>query len=107
MKPILMALAAASALALPIAALAQTDAALTRAQVRAELEQLEQAGYYPGRGEDPGYPAAIQAAEARVSSRNDATGYGGAMSGASATGARAVMRPASAQEMKPIYFGGQ
>lgn len=41
------------------------QAPVTRAQVKAELVQLEAAGYQPG-GDDVYYPADIQAAEQRV-----------------------------------------
>jgi hypothetical protein len=104
MRSTAIAIAAASALALPVTALCQTDAAPTRAQVRAELQQLEQAGYDPAKGEDPSYPTDIQAAEARVSSES---GYGGVTSGASASGSRAITRPATTEEMKQLYFGGE
>lgn len=107
MRSIAIAVAAASALSVPLAAFSQTDASLTRAQVRAELQQLEQAGYTPARGEDPNYPVEIQAAEARVSTQNGATAYGGAMSGSSGAGSRSVVRPASTEDLKQIYFGGQ
>jgi type II secretory pathway pseudopilin PulG len=108
MKSFALTVAAAAALSLPIAAFAQTDATLTRAQVRAELQQLEQAGYSPGRGEDVNYPSDIQAAEARISNQNGASAYGGVVSGSSASGAMPVVtRPASPEEMKQIYFGGQ
>lgn len=107
MKLFAIAIAAASALSFPLAALSQTDAAPTRAAVRAELQQLEQAGYDPAKGEDPSYPSDIQAAEARVSAQNHATAYGGVTSGESASGSRIITRPASAEEMKQLYFGGQ
>ena len=106
MKSFAMMLAAA-ALFFPLAALAQTDSTLTRAQVRADLQQLEQVGYEPFKGEDPHYPTDIQAAEARVRAGNGATSYGGAPSGATESGARVVTRPASPEEMKQLYFGGQ
>ncbi|BCQ26565.1 DUF4148 domain-containing protein [Caballeronia sp. NK8] len=107
MKSFAMAIAVASALALPIAALSQTDATPTRAQVRAELQQLEQAGYDPAKGDDANYPGDIQTAEARVSSQNGATAYGGITPGSSASGSRIITRPASTDEMKQLYFGGQ
>ena len=46
---------------------AQTDpqAPVTRAQVKAQLAELERAGYNPG-GDNVYYPADIQAAEQRV-----------------------------------------
>jgi Domain of unknown function (DUF4148) len=39
---------------------------LTRAEVRHELEELESVGYNPAAGDDPDYPAALQAAEHRL-----------------------------------------
>lgn len=107
MKSFVFTIVAASALAMPIAAFSQTDATPTRAQVRAELQQLEQAGYDPAKGENPNYPADIQAAEARVSAANSTTGYGGTASVSSSSGSRATTRPASGDEMRQIYFGGQ
>jgi hypothetical protein len=107
MRSLIVAIAATSALALPLTAWSQTDAAPTRAQVRAELQQLEQAGYDPSKGEDPNYPVDIQAAEARVWAANGATGYGGTMSGSTSSGSRATVRPASGDEMRQIYFGGE
>jgi len=79
----------AAALAIPAASsFAQSDASVTRAQVRAELVQLEKAGYRPGEGDQVTYPAQIQAAEARVAAQNSATSsYGGVSSGSSASGA--------------------
>jgi type II secretory pathway pseudopilin PulG len=107
MKLFITLITAASTLALPIAARSQTDSTLTRAQVRAELQQLEQAGYDPAKGEDPNYPADIQAAEARVWATNGATAYGGIKSGSSSSGSGEIRRPASAEEMRQMYFGGQ
>ncbi|MEI6002561.1 DUF4148 domain-containing protein [Paraburkholderia bengalensis] len=107
MRSTVIATAAALALSLPVAAFSQTDSTVTRAQVRAELQQLEQAGYDPSRGEDPTYPVDIQAAEARVWSEKGTTGYGGVTSGTSGSGARAVSRPASTEDMKQLYFGGE
>lgn len=106
MKSVVIAIAAASALSLPLAAFSQTESTLTRAQVRAELQQLEQAGYDPAKSDDATYPGDIQAAEARISTDNS-TAYGGVPSGSSSSGTRAVVRPASAEEMKQLYFGGQ
>ena len=106
MKSLIIAVATVSAFAVPLAAFAQSDATPTRAQVQAELQQLEQAGYHPG-VEDPNYPANVQAAEARVSIESGATGYGGVMPGSSASGARSGVPPASDEVLKQIYMGGQ
>ncbi|MCX4172590.1 MULTISPECIES: DUF4148 domain-containing protein [Paraburkholderia] len=43
---------------------------LTRAQVRADLIRLEQAGYNPSASDDATYPADIQAAEANVAGQD-------------------------------------
>ena len=52
MKSVVIAVAAASALSIPLAAFSQSDPTLTRAQVRAELQQIEQAGYDPAKSAD-------------------------------------------------------
>ncbi|GAB7537724.1 DUF4148 domain-containing protein [Burkholderia sp. 3C] len=54
------------AITIPSLSFAQTQAPLTRAQVVAELVQLEQAGYNASAGEDTDYPTKLQAAEAKV-----------------------------------------
>jgi hypothetical protein len=53
------------------AAFAQTSQGLTRAEVRADLVRVEQAGYRPGNGGEAYYPAAIQAAEAKISAQQN------------------------------------
>ncbi|WP_025600246.1 DUF4148 domain-containing protein [Burkholderia sp. WSM2230] len=84
----------AAAIAFPVAAHAQeSGSTVTRAQVRAELVQLESVGYRPGRANDPHYPADIQAAEAKAAPRTDAgsrisSGMGGVDSGSSESGGR-------------------
>jgi len=84
----------------PVISFAQSNSAVTPEQVRAELVQLEQAGYHPGDGDSTNYPADIQAAEARVAAQNGGSSYGGMVSGASASGA-----PTAGDSMKPVYFG--
>jgi hypothetical protein len=106
MKSAVFALVAVSALCAPLGALCQTDATLTRAQVRAELQQIEQAGYNPAAADDATYPNDIQSAEARLTSGGQ-TGYGGVPSKSSNSGSRETVRPASPDEMKQLYFGGQ
>jgi hypothetical protein len=87
-RAIIPAVLVASAFAAPSFAFAQNNAPLTRAQVRAELVQLERAGYNPG-ADEIDYPDNIQAAEARVAAQNRQTvGYGGSTSGSSASGSR-------------------
>jgi hypothetical protein len=90
---------AAGTLAAPVLSFAQSNTPLTRAEVRADLIRVEQAGYSPAHGEDATYPAAIQAAEAKVTAQNvepatqaTQSAYGGVMSnGHSASGARSRM----------------
>lgn len=89
MKSLLKAVVVAAVFAAPVAVFAQASQPVTRAQVRAELVELEQAGYHPG-GEDPYYPADIQAAEARVAAQkagqNAATDVGGVAGPSSGVG---------------------
>ncbi|CAE6865966.1 UNVERIFIED_ORG: flagellar motor protein MotB [Paraburkholderia sediminicola] len=90
-------LAVATALAFPIASHAQETASpVTRAQVRAELVQIEKAGYLPGKN-DPHYPDDIQAAEAKISAQRDTdanveSSFGGVQDGSEASGSRTVAK---------------
>jgi len=90
MKSLIQAVVIAAAVAAPAMSFAQSNAPVTRAQVRAELVQLEKAGYRPGDNETT-YPVALQAAEARVAAQNGAaSGYGGVASGQSQSGRNTV-----------------
>lgn len=105
MKSLIQAVVIAAALAAPVASFAQSSQPVTRAQVRSELIQLEQAGYQPGRA-DPYYPADIQAAQARVAEQNGTaqaaqSGYGGVVSGSSQGGHPVALDNGP----KSIYFG--
>jgi hypothetical protein len=84
---VIQSLLVAAAVALPALSFAQSNQPLTRAEVRAQLVELEKAGYNPA-GDQATYPQAIQAAEARVSAQNNvaASSYGPATSGTSAAG---------------------
>lgn len=84
MKSLIQAVVVAAALAAPVAVFAQSNQPVTRAQVRAELVQLEKAGYRPGDGDNTTYPAQIQAAEAKVAAQNNAVG--GVAGGSSQSG---------------------
>jgi hypothetical protein len=79
----------AAVLAVPAITFAQSSEPLTRAQVRAELVQLENAGYNP-EGDSTTYPRNLQAAEAKVSAQNhDAeSAYGASTNGSSAAAQR-------------------
>jgi hypothetical protein len=80
---------------------------LTPAQVRADLVQLESAGWRPfmNMGYNPHFPDGIQAAEARMAAQNGATGVGGVLSGSSVSDAPAAARPAADDGLNPIYSG--
>lgn len=71
MKSAFAVVAVLAALNTPLAAFAQSnDQPLTRAQVRAQLVELEQAGYNPA--DWVNYPENIQAAEAKVAAKHAA-----------------------------------
>jgi FlaG/FlaF family flagellin (archaellin) len=113
MKSLIKAVAIAAVLAAPIASFAQSSQQpVTRAEVRNQLIQLEQAGYNPALTNDTDYPADIQAAERRVQAQNpvvaqtqepvaDTSGYGGVANGSSQAGG--MMQPLSGP--KSVYFG--
>ena len=91
MKALLNAVLVSCALAAPALAFAQTtNGPVTRAEVRADLTRVEQAGYQPV-ASDASYPADIQAADAKVAAADSAlsmTSKGGvAMEGSSQSGA--------------------
>jgi hypothetical protein len=108
MKRILIASLLTATTALPVATFAQSG--VTRAQVRAEQLELQQAGYR-GTTSDATYPSELLAAEQRSAARNASrasgaanSGSGPAKSGSSSSGGRA----APAQEIPgfhSIYFG--
>ncbi|WP_321931335.1 DUF4148 domain-containing protein [Paraburkholderia guartelaensis] len=106
MKVAVSALSIAVALAAPAIAFAQSNGALTRAQVRNQLVQLEKAGYRPGDGDQTTYPQQIQQAEARVvRSAAASSGYGGVASGTSASGQAPAAPQADIPGLRPIYSG--
>lgn len=77
--------------AAPVIASAQSNGALTRAQVRAEIIDLQTVGYSPGTANDNDFPGNIQAAEAKLAARradgqSAAGGYGPAAGGTSESG---------------------
>jgi hypothetical protein len=101
-KAFVPALVIASALAAPTFAFAQdSNGPVTRAQVRAELVQLEKAGYNPST-DRVDYPQNIQAAQARVNAENGANAYGASTAGSSQAGVRAAV-PTSGRNS--VYFG--
>jgi hypothetical protein len=98
MKSLIEAIVIAALITAPLAAFSQTNQPVTRAQVRAELIQLEKAGYDPVTSNAYDYPANIQAAEARVAAEKAAaqtSGYGSSANGSSQAGARTDEQPTS------------
>ena len=107
MKALIQAVVVSCALAAPALSFAQADQGqVTRAQVRSDLQRVEQAGYRPI-GDDASYPADIQAAEAKVSTGEqpmEQTAVGGvAPSGTMQMGA--PMSNSSDGNPKPVFFG--
>ncbi|ALL71763.1 Protein of unknown function (DUF4148) (plasmid) [Paraburkholderia caribensis MBA4] len=93
MNTLLRVAALAAAIAMPLTSFAQTTQPVTRAQVKAELVQLEKAGYHPWDFSDTYYPDNIQAAEAKVAAQNQQAqdgGYGPSTAGASQSGRRSI-----------------
>lgn len=93
MKNLLKVAALVAAIAMPLTSFAQTTQPVTRAQVKAELVQLEKAGYHPWDFSDTDYPDKIQAAEAKVAAQNQQaqnSGYGPSTTGASQSGHRST-----------------
>jgi hypothetical protein len=104
MKALIYAALVAGVLTAPAISFAQdATAPLTRAEVRADLVRVEQAGYRPG-ADDVYYPADIQAAEARLHAQDVTaprnTDVGGASDGSSQAGA-----PTTTAGTRSIYFG--
>jgi Domain of unknown function (DUF4148) len=104
MKTLISAVAIAAALVAPVASFAQSNQPVTRAQVRAELVQLEKAGYNPATNRFD-YPANIQAAQARVDAQNGTTqavdsGYGAPAAGISQSGSLIT-----SSDRNSVYFG--
>lgn len=81
--------------AVPVAVLAQSNQPVTRAEVRANLVQVENAGFDPH--DFVHYPENLQAAEAKVAAHNAAiansptSGYGGEPNGAVNSGSASGM----------------
>ncbi|HEX7683546.1 MAG TPA: DUF4148 domain-containing protein [Trinickia sp.] len=76
------AIALAIAIAAPAVSYSQSsNEPVARAQIRAQLVELERAGYNPSHADNTAYPNDLQAAEARVAARErtttSTTGIGG------------------------------
>ncbi|MDR5837355.1 DUF4148 domain-containing protein [Caballeronia sp. LZ034LL] len=77
----------AAAVALPALSFAQSNQPLTRAEVRAQLVELQQAGYDPA-SDQTQYPQNIQAAEARLNAAKGSSAYGAVADAGVVSGAR-------------------
>ena len=105
---------AASAIGAPALSFAQSNAPLTRAEVLADLVRFQEAGYNPSRGNDPYYPANVQAAQATIAAQKTqqqgTQGVGGvAQNGSASSGAPQPMPMHSTCEgpvsFCNVYFG--
>lgn len=112
MKSLVFAVVAASVLSAPLVSVAQeqSNPPLTRAEVKADLIRLEQAGYRPSTN-DPYYPSDLQAAEQRVAREQgealataETSGYGGT-EGSVQSGSSAGSRPMNVDRVHSLYFG--
>ncbi|MEM5388492.1 DUF4148 domain-containing protein [Paraburkholderia phymatum] len=100
------ALFVAALISAPALSFAQSNQPLTRAQVRAELVQLHQAGYNPA-SDYTQYPSNIEAALSRIQAQKDAS-YGGVAAGQANSGSRhdTAQAPAAQQNiigLEPVY----
>ncbi|MGO4328167.1 DUF4148 domain-containing protein [Cupriavidus sp. 2TAF22] len=76
MKALIQAVLLACTLTVPALSFAQSvQGPVTRAEVRADLIRLEQAGYSP-HGDDANYPQDLQAAEAKVAAETGSASTG-------------------------------
>jgi len=97
--------AAVTIFAAPSVSFAQsTNGPVTRAEVRADLAQLERVGYHP-EGADLNYPADIQMAEARVAQQAGANPGIASDVDVATSGSGASATPSSHMRMRSIYFG--
>ncbi|RDV00856.1 DUF4148 domain-containing protein [Trinickia dinghuensis] len=101
MKSLIQAVVIAAAISAPAAVFAQSNAPVSRAQVKAELIQFEQAGGRATMSNDPYYPEDAQIAQARIHAQSgNNEGFGGVQAGSSASGA-----PVRTAGGKSLYFG--
>ena len=111
MKSLIATFAAAAVLAVPAVSFAQQVSAqngpVTRAQVKAELAALENAGYKMGSDRNT-YPAGLLAAEARIHPQQnvaaaDTSGYGAHPAAQQENGAPAKVKRIA--DGTPVYKG--
>ncbi|MBB5496358.1 DUF4148 domain-containing protein [Paraburkholderia sp. MM5384-R2] len=99
MKTLVHTACAVAVMAVSVASLAQSDGALTHAQVQAEIAQLAQAGFNPANANTVDFPTNMPTTNATAAGQS--SGYGPATSGTQQMG-----NPASTSGMKPVFFGG-
>lgn len=92
----------AAALAIPaVASFAQSSPSISRAEVKAELVELQKAGYNPV-ADRTQYPRNIQAAQARLNAETGSvSAYGGVADTVSGSGA--PVRTVSASDPREMY----
>lgn len=101
MKSLIQSVLIATALAAPVAVFAQSNAPVTRAQVKAELVQFAQAAGPRAFSNDPYYPNRAQMAQARIDAQGgNSEAVGGAHAGSSASGS-----PVAVGTRDSLYFG--
>lgn len=99
MRKLSILLAALGILASPALSFAQSGTEpVTRAEVRADLVRLEQAGYNVSTGEDAHYPAEIQSAEAKIAADPGARQADNAVGGVATGGTSAAGAPKRASQ---------
>ncbi|SAK83376.1 membrane protein [Caballeronia pedi] len=86
---VIQSLIVAAAVAIPALSFAQSSQPVTRAEVRAQLVELQKAGYDPA-SDQTQYPRNIQAAQARIDAAHGLTAYGAPAGGSVASGARST-----------------
>jgi hypothetical protein len=87
-----------------ISAVVVAAALVARAEVRAQLVQLEKAGYNPV-GDHTDYPSNLLAAQARVDAQNGTAQAANSGYGAPAVGTSQSGHPISSSARSSIYFG--
>ncbi|HEX3639221.1 MAG TPA: DUF4148 domain-containing protein [Paraburkholderia sp.] len=96
------------AMAAPALSFAQSNAPVTRAEVRADLVRVEQAGYTPSSGDQANYPADIQAAEAKIAAHGEhqmvQQSYGGVAQNGSASSGTSRHMPTPSSCVGPVSF---
>jgi hypothetical protein len=99
---LIQSLVVAAVVAVPALSFAQSNQPLTRAEVRAQLVELQSVGYNPASDETQ-YPKNIEVAEARLNAQKSLSlsSYGASTAGTSAAGSRDAQ--AGVIGLGPIY----